>query len=170
VRAVSTADEQAIAEFLQTLSLRPSAARFFAEAADVRRAAQAAHTADGVDYLGLLAIPADGRIVGHAAYIRLYGPCAEVAVALAEDHRQLGLATLLLARLAEIAEQHSIARFVADTLPSDTDMLSVFRDDFGAAIACTDGEAAVEVQTAAWRPYEGTVVRPGRSERSGRSS
>ena len=170
VRQVGADDERAIAEFLATLQLTASAARFFTEAADVRRAAHAARTPDGVDYLGLLAIPADGRIVGHAAYIRLYGPCAEVAVALAEDHRQLGLATLLLARLAEVAEQHSIARFVADTAPSDTDMLAVFRDDFGAAIACRDGEANVEVQTAAWRPYEGTLARPRGSVRGAPSS
>jgi hypothetical protein len=57
---------------------------------------------------------------------------AEVAVEVADDLHHLGLATLLMFRLARFAEEHQIPCFFAEVLPENSDMLVVFRDGFAA--------------------------------------
>jgi len=66
-----------------------------------------------IDHFGLVAEEPSGRIVGHAAYIRLYGPRAELAIDLAEDVDRPALAAQLIARLGQVARANGILRFVA---------------------------------------------------------
>ncbi len=76
---------------------------------------------------------------------------AEVAVEVADELHGDGLGTILLARLAQIAERRGIARFVAEVLPENRAMLDVFRDGFDARMAWRGGVEEIEFQTSAWR-------------------
>jgi ribosomal protein S18 acetylase RimI-like enzyme len=62
-----------------------------------------------------------------------------------------GLGTILIERLAEIAERRGVRTLVAEVLPENEAMLEVFRDGFDAAIRWTDGVDSVEFPSAAWR-------------------
>ena len=44
-----------------------------------------------------------------------------------DDHQHLGIGTLLLDHLADVARLHGVERFVAQTLAENRDMLGVFR-------------------------------------------
>ena len=69
------------------------------------------------------------RIVAFASYHRVEsGDSAEVAFVVGDAHQGRGLGTLLLDELAELARDHGVTRFVADTLPNNRDMLRVFAD------------------------------------------
>ena len=61
-------------------------------------------------------------------YARPGGEEAEVAFAVADDHHQEGIATVLLEDLAGIARQAGFRRLVAQTLPDNVGMQRVFRD------------------------------------------
>ncbi len=70
---------------------------------------------------------------------------------MADDLHHLGLATLLVIRLAEFAEQRQIARFFAEVLPDNHDMLAVFRDGFAAVSVNGRDVIEVEFPTSSWR-------------------
>lgn len=151
IRHVKRADEPRLLAFLESLSEESRRLRFFSPACDLAAAARLAASADGTDHIGLVATDGDGSIMGHAAAIRLYGPRAEVAVEVDETRRHLGLASLLLRRLAREAERQGIRRLVAEVLPENQDMLLVFHDEFQAHSDCVPGEVDLEFPAAAWR-------------------
>lgn len=72
------------------------------------------------------------EVGGHLAAIATAEPIApatcEVAFLVADDHRGLGLGTLLLEHLAAAARDRGVRRFRAEVLPENWPMLSVFRD------------------------------------------
>lgn len=150
-RHVTNGDRAELLEFLGRLSLASRRYRFFSVACDLRQAAQWAASADGTDHIGIAALDPAGRIIGHAASCRIYGPRAEVAVEIDETHRHLGLGTILLARLAREAERTGVRTFVAEVLPENREMLAVFRDGFDAQQQTVPGEIDIEFSTAAWR-------------------
>jgi hypothetical protein len=76
---------------------------------------------------------------------------AEVAVEVADDFHRLGLATLLIIRLAQLGEERDIASFFAEVLPENLDMLAVFQDGFAAVTVNGRDEVAVEFATSSWR-------------------
>ena len=83
---------------------------------------------DYVDRMALVAVLGDD-IVSVARYDRLPGTDeAEVAFVVDDVHQGRGLGSLLLEHLAAVAKDHGIARFVAETLPGNSRMLSVFHD------------------------------------------
>lgn len=94
----------AIREFLDRFCLDSRRMRFFSAAADMRLAAHWAASVDAKERLGLLALDAYERVLGHAAYVRVDGTEAEVAVEVADDMHHLGLGTMLLLRLGRLAE------------------------------------------------------------------
>jgi RimJ/RimL family protein N-acetyltransferase len=151
LRAVTGADKPALAAFLAGLSEYSRAMRFFSAAASTDVAASWAAAADGLQHVGLVACEGQ-RIVGHAVYARIDPTLAEVAVEVAEDYRNAGVATLLLIRLARHASEHGISSFVADVLSENSEMLEVFHDVFAADDRST---ASTEVEsrftTAGWR-------------------
>ena len=78
--------------------------------------------------VGTLAV-ADGdeRIVAVGEYDRLRDPAAaEAAFAVADELQGHGIGTRLLERLAALAAEHGIERFVAEVLPDNRAMLGVF--------------------------------------------
>ena len=150
-RHVTASDQPGLLEFLEALSPTSRRFRFFSLAYDLGQAARWAASADGADHIGVVAIEATGRIIGHAASCRVYGPRAEVAVEIAETHRHLGLGTILIARIAREAEHCGVRTFFAEVLPENAEMLAVFHDGFDAQQHAVQGEVDIEFPTAAWR-------------------
>lgn len=75
---------------------------------------------DHRDHEAIAAIGPDGATLGIARYIRAGGRAsAEVAVAVADEWRGLGIAGTLLARVADRARQAEIDRFTALCLASN---------------------------------------------------
>jgi acetyl coenzyme A synthetase (ADP forming)-like protein len=127
VRAIGPQDEDALLALFRSLSTHSRALRFFTAAPNLPRWAHEEANL-GEQEAGLVAVSGrHNRIVGHASY-RMVGPGrAEVAFAVADDFQGRGLGTLLLACLADTAEQHGVHAFEADVLPENTDMIAVFR-------------------------------------------
>jgi len=71
----------------------------------------------------------------------------------------LGLATLLMIRLAQFAEDRQITHFFAEVLPENQDMLAVFRDGFAAVTVTGRDEIEVEFSTASWGPAHARFER-----------
>jgi GNAT superfamily N-acetyltransferase len=151
IRQVSSTDADALLTFMRSLSPESRQLRFFTAASDVERAARWAATADGVQHIGFVALDTEERILAHAVCVRLYGSRAEVAVEVDEDHRNLGLATLLLRRVAREAEHQGVRRLIAEVLPENHDMLSVFHDEFHTSGRSQDGEVDLEFPSSAWQ-------------------
>ncbi len=150
VRAARAQDEAALLVFLSDLCLEARRMRFFTGAADIDYAAHLA-AATGADRFGLIAHDETGVTVGHATYVKLDDERAEVAVEVADHLHGRGLGTILIERLAAVAEAHGIARFVAEVLPENGAMLDVFTGGFDAHLHYHDGTDTAEFPTAAWR-------------------
>jgi GNAT superfamily N-acetyltransferase len=152
VRTVTPGDEVALFEFLTGLCKGSRRLRFFSAAADLRGEARRGVAGDDAEHHGLVALTPGRGVVGHAIYVRLPGDeKAEVAVEVADDLHHLGLATLLMIRLAQFAEEHQIPRFFAGVLPENYDMLAVFRDGFAAVTIAARDAVDVEFPTSNWR-------------------
>lgn len=148
VRPATREDEASIWEFLSELSIESRRLRFFSAAIDLRAQAHRDAAGDDADHHGVLAMAPGRGIAGHAIYVRL-PRCerAEVAVEVADEFHRLGLATLLVIRLAEFAQHHQITHFFAEVLPENRDMLAVFRDGFAAATRTRRDVIEVEFPT-----------------------
>ncbi len=155
LRPARAEDEPALRTFLAGLSSESKRLRFFSGASDTDVAAHwAAHV--GPHHYGLVAHDASGAVVAHATYIQLdtprgETPRAEVAVEVADRLHGRGLATIMIERLAAVAQARGIARFVAEVLPENRAMLDVFRDGFDAHLTFHEGTDTVEFPTRAWR-------------------
>jgi acetyl coenzyme A synthetase (ADP forming)-like protein len=129
VRPVRREDEGAILRFLQELSPESRWLRFFTSRADFEDLARRAVDLDYRDRYGLLATAGlDGRVVGHAVYLRSGPDRAEVAFTVADDFQGRGLGTILLGQLAEVADENGVAVFEAEVLPQNHRMIEVFRE------------------------------------------
>lgn len=131
VRPIRREDEAALLEFFRRLSPEARALRFFSATTDTFLIAEARRETD-VDYVktyGLVATTGpEETIVAHALYAGLEEGRAEVAFAIAQDYQGRGLATILLAHLAEVAAANGIGVFEAEILASNHKMLDVFRE------------------------------------------
>lgn len=162
VRPVRAEDEPQLRGFLEHLCPTARRLRFFSAAIDVRAAAHRA-AEPAADACGLLALAGDGKIVGHALYVRIGPSLAEVAVEVADRVHGEGLGTILIGRLAEIAERRGITRFVAEVLSENKEMLDVFHEGFGARVTSHRSERAVEFPTSSWRLARERFDRQSRS-------
>src|SRR6478672_3427526 len=118
VREVRPADRAALTAFLAGLSEQARYYRFFTGGVNFDRQAGDAAALAGDAGRGLIALAGrPERIVGHAEYIVSGDARAEVAFEVAGDWQGQGIATLLLAELAEEAAAHGIATFTATVLP-----------------------------------------------------
>jgi GNAT superfamily N-acetyltransferase len=160
IRTVTSEDEASILAFLTGLSLESRGLRFFGVGVNLRAEAHRGAAGDDSDHHGLVAIAPDRRVVGHAIYVRAPGSeRAEVAVEVVENLRRMGLATMLLARLAQVAEDRHIRSFFAEVLPQNHDMLTIFCDRFAAETAVRRDEVDIEFPTANWRRPESELTR-----------
>jgi GNAT superfamily N-acetyltransferase len=128
IRSARPEDRAEVREMHQRLSIRSIYLRYFTCGINLERTLERLlrPADDGHETLVTLI---DDRIVAVACYERVgVDDSAEVAFLVDDEHHGLGIATLLLAELALVAQGRGIRRFVAVTLPSNTAMLSVFRD------------------------------------------
>ncbi len=154
VRQTDAADEPALHAFLSGLCLEARRLRFFTGAANMAQAARLAATTDA-QHCGLVAHDEAGVIVGHATYVQLDQTHAEVAVEVADHLQGHGLGTILIERLAIIAEERGITHFVAEVLTENRAMLDVFGEGFDARVVHREGaEERVEFLTSGWRLAE----------------
>jgi acetyl coenzyme A synthetase (ADP forming)-like protein len=149
VRPVRAEDEAELREFLENLSPDSRVLRFFSGGANLRQAAQAAADVDYRRRYGLVATTGvDAAIVAHAEYIATEGDEAEIAFEVSDAAQGHGLATLLLAHLAEAAGENGIASFIAHVLPENHRMIEVFRQSgFATSVRSLAGTMLVEFPT-----------------------
>jgi hypothetical protein len=160
IRTVTSEDEASILAFLAGLSIGSRRLRFFSAAVDLRAEAHRGAAGDDSDHHGLVALAPGRDVVGHAIYVRAPGSeRAEVAVEVVDDLHRMGLATMLLARLAQIAQARQIRSFFAEVLPENHDMLTIFCDRFAAETVVRRDQVDIEFPTANWR-RPGAEVEP----------
>jgi len=112
---------------------------------------------DFVQLAGLVATigtGADETIIGNASYVGIPAPdgarVAEVAFIIEEDYQGQGLASRMLAALADLARRHGIVRFEAEVLAGNGPMLGVFqRSGLPMRRHSEDGVVHVELDLAA---------------------
>jgi acetate---CoA ligase (ADP-forming) len=150
VRPIRAGDRDAMLAFLGSLSVESLGFRFFSGGVNLEALADWAVDVDYADRYGLVAVRGgEGRIVGHGSYTTLTQPArAEVALAIADELQGQGLGTILIAHLAEAAEEHGIALFEAEVLPDNHRMIEVFRESgFPVATSSAPGSIHVELPT-----------------------
>ncbi len=147
VRRATAGDEPRLREFLGALSDRSRWFRFFSGGVNLDAAARsAAGLGDGLS-LVVLRGP-EATVVGHGTYIRGSPGEAEVAFAVADAWHGHGIATVLIAHLAQAASAEGIATFSATVLPENRRMLRVFRDSgFPVTTGSFEGEVLIEFPT-----------------------
>lgn len=130
LRPVGPADEPALLHLLAGLDVDDRMLRFFSAAADVKAAARdAARVAE--DRWGFVAVAGDDQtVLAHGCAVREApgSDAAEVAFVVARELRGEGVATALLAVLAERARAAGVARLTAVVLPENHAMIDVFRE------------------------------------------
>jgi acetate---CoA ligase (ADP-forming) len=150
VRPVTAEDAPAVHAFLEGLSPRSIALRFFCGFPDLDRAVRWATEADQHRY-GLIATSStDGRVVAHAGWER--DPDrperAEIAFAIADAMQHNGLGTILLGQLTQTADRAGVAVLSAEVLPQNHRMLHVFHDSgFPLTTRTIPGVVLVELAT-----------------------
>jgi GNAT superfamily N-acetyltransferase len=132
IRRSTAQDEPALHAFLEGLCLDARRLRFFTGAADLDYAAHLTATTDERHW-GLIALNGAGEVVAHATYVLIDEHTADVAIELDDHLHGRGLGTILIERLAELAEDRGVCRFIADVLPDNYEMLDVFRVEFPTA-------------------------------------
>src|SRR3954462_7985406 len=129
VRPVSPADTPALRAFLGGLSDNSRWLRFFSLGVNLDKAAAMAAQGDRAEGYGLIVTTgAEERVVAHAVFELERPGRAEVAFAVADEMQGRGLATVLLAHLAQIASARGIGMFTATVLPENRRMIGVFRE------------------------------------------
>jgi acetate---CoA ligase (ADP-forming) len=124
LRPIVASDVDGVAGFLRGLSQEARWFRFLGFGVDVDRAADQM-VALGT---GLLAVAGpDDEIVAHACFIPETADRAELAFAVADAWQGHGIATILLAHLAQLAEASGIATLIAWVHPENHRMLRVLR-------------------------------------------
>jgi GNAT superfamily N-acetyltransferase len=128
VRPIVPEDAEALRVFHTRLSKETVYNRFFAyrpqlSDSDVARFTQVDHD----ERVALVATLHD-ELIGVVRFDRLEGTGdAEVAFVVQDDHQGRGLGAVLLEHLAAAARERGVERFVADVLPTNRAMLTVFR-------------------------------------------
>ena len=120
IRPLASGDEAAIASWFSGLGVETRHARFLGslDRLDRRMLSELARV-DHVDREAIAAIGPDGTTVGIARYIRIKPSRAEVAVAVADQWRGLGIASILLERVTARARSAGIEQFIAICLASN---------------------------------------------------
>jgi RimJ/RimL family protein N-acetyltransferase len=129
VRPVVADDAARVHAFLEALSVESLRLRFFG-LPSLDWATRWAVDVDYADRYALVATTsrAPPTIIAHAAYVRIDEKHAEVAFVVADVWQGHGIATIMLSRLATVAEDHGITAFTAEVLPYNNRMLAVFRE------------------------------------------
>jgi len=139
-------DARPLAEFLATLAPATRPLGVFDQAGAARVNAYWSSPGRSVDHYGLVAEDRAGRIVGHGAYIRLYGPRAELVLDVDLAVGRPALAIRLIERLSEVARANGIRRFITTGPVGYGDLAAIFFGDPTSAGGST--RAVIEFGTA----------------------
>ncbi len=147
VRPIAASDAAGIRDLLNGLSRKSLQHRFLSAVPDLDAAASAAVAVD-TRRRGLVATGPAGQIVGHAEYVRADHDRADIGVVVADRLRDRGLASALIARLAEAARAEGIHLFQAEVDPDNRLALDAIRERGGTArLAPEAGLVLVEATT-----------------------
>ena len=127
IRAMQDDDVARLLAFHQQLSRETTYFRFFS--VHPRLSEPEVQRFTHVDHHDREAIVAmhDDEIVGVARFDQLGDGRAEVAFVVRDDWQDRGVGHILIARLAQRAQEEGIQRLVAETMTSNARMLAVFR-------------------------------------------
>ena len=148
VRPVRRGDREALRKFLERLSPDSRSLRFFSLGVNLDAAADWAADVDYELRFGLVALGGTRQaIVGHATWSRTDpdDDRAEVAFEVADAYQGNGLGTILLAHLAEAAQERGVSLFEAEVLPHNHRMAEVFRES-GFAVRTRSGPDVLGVE------------------------
>ncbi|PID52971.1 MAG: hypothetical protein CSB46_10845 [Micrococcales bacterium] len=128
LRPIHPEDSDQLQEFHLAQSPESVYMRFFAPVP--RLSVRDLHRFTHVDHRDRVAfvITVAGRIIGIGRYDRLNETEAEVAFNISDDHQGRGVGSVLLEHLAAAARENGINRFVAEVLPQNRKMVSVFKE------------------------------------------
>jgi acetyl coenzyme A synthetase (ADP forming)-like protein len=128
IRPVTPADRPKMHTFLDELSPESIGFRFFG-AVNLEWVTDWSVDVNGGERFALVATTGqEQKVVAHAAYIRTAEDRAEVAFMVADAWQGHGIATIMLAHLAAVADEGGIALFTAEVLPHNHRMIDVFTD------------------------------------------
>ena len=147
VRPAGADDIAGVHDFLVRLEPEARWFRFFSAGVNLESAARDA-VAPRAGRALLVLTGEDERVVAHAMYARTEPGEAEVAFAVDGAWQGRGLATTLLAHLADAAADEGITVFSAITLPGNHRMIGVFRDSgFPVEVRARPGELHIRFPT-----------------------
>ncbi|MCW2952537.1 MAG: family N-acetyltransferase [Conexibacter sp.] len=149
LRTPRAEDAPAMRALLEKLDSRDRLLRFFTAAPNLDAAARWAVDRQP-DRFGIVAVAGDDRtILAHGCAVRSEPGEAEVAFAVDPRLRKAGIATTMLAHLAELAGAGGVDRLTAVVLPENRAMLDVFRESgLQPTIRWHDGELHLAMPTA----------------------
>jgi GNAT superfamily N-acetyltransferase len=149
VRPVRAEDEDAMLRFLEGLDQGSRMFRFFSAGTDLNAAARLMTDVDYSRMYGLIAVRgANDDVVAQGNYFTGRPGEAEIAFTIAQDLQGFGLGTLLLAHLAEVAQDNGISVFTAEVMPDNHRMIEVFRESgFPVETSSQPGSIHIELPT-----------------------
>lgn len=134
VRPITPDDAEALQNFHVGQSQRSTYMRFFASMKRLSdRDLVRFTTPDHVNRVALIATAtlighAQESIIGVARFDRIEDDEAEVAFNISDSAQGRGLGSVLLEHIADVAREVGVRRFIAEVLPQNGKMLSVFRE------------------------------------------
>lgn len=129
IRPIVAADAQLLVDFYARVSDESKYFRFFApyprlSSRDVEYFTQVDHESRVA-----IVVVLGEEMIAVGRYERLErDEVAEVSFLVEDDHQGRGIGSVLLEHLAQAAREHGITRFVADVLPDNRKMITVFSD------------------------------------------
>lgn len=128
VRPITPADAEGIRHFHSRQSAESIYLRFFAPLRELSD--RDIHRFTHVDHRDRVALVAtlDSEIIGIGRYDRIDPGSAEVAFNISDHFQGKGIGSVMLEHLAAIAQEMGINRFVAEVLPQNRKMLTVFKE------------------------------------------
>ncbi len=150
IRPARPTDREALEDYFIALTDESRRLRFWGQSVDIGEQARNAVEIDYADHLTLLAFAGrdSERVLGGAQYIRQGRAVAEIAMSVRDELQGKGLASILIAHLADAAREHGIDVFHADVLPENHRMIEVFRrTGFPVSMRAKPGVVEVEFPT-----------------------
>ncbi|GAB3870909.1 bifunctional acetate--CoA ligase family protein/GNAT family N-acetyltransferase [Terrabacter terrigena] len=128
IRPITPDDADGIRAFHSKQSDESIYLRFFAPLRELSE--RDVHRFTHVDHHDRVALVAtlDGEITGIGRYDRIDPTSAEVAFNISDHFQGKGIGSVMLEHLAAIAQEMGITRFVAEVLPQNRKMLTVFKE------------------------------------------
>lgn len=153
LRPVRGGDEPALREFLKGISTDSLHLRFFGGVDRDRAAASLADCSHPGDLALIAQLDGQPSIVGHAASYRIDPDRAEVAFLVADSWQGRNLGSIMFSCLAAAAREQGVTTLVAEVLPTNRGMLTVFERS-GHSVQIRPGADVfhVRIDTAALAP------------------